>query len=409
MFKALADHWFLSEPALFALYCQQQVEENVRMECGVRCGQGRLEYNPLVLQHKSFAEVEQLVRIELIRLFLKHPYEREPEGCSRQAMSIGSDITIADGYCTLHHEKLPLQEPGFYHLPMGQYYEWYAKKIQEQNQDESEGKRRPDEGQNQPDQNQGQRPANSPETENQPHPSTQQADQDKSALWREDSLQRERIDQLIERTTDWGTLPADVVERIKASTQARISNRLVWQGFRSTILNSQRQLTRMRPNRRTGFVQMGNTRQFRTRLLVAVDVSGSITTEVLADFYSAINRLFRYGMAQIDTCQFDAEMGEVVPMQRASTSVEVKGRGGTSFDPLFAYISAHHEYDGLVILTDGEAPQPQLSSPHPTGTGHSPRGRRLAPGTHILWVCSTLEAYHQNHLWMETTGRCCHL
>ena len=79
MLKQLADHWFLNEPALFALYVQQQQEENVRMECAVRCGEGRLEYNPLIIKHKNFKEVEQLMRIEMIRLFLKHPYERHPD------------------------------------------------------------------------------------------------------------------------------------------------------------------------------------------------------------------------------------------------------------------------------------------------------------------------------------------
>lgn len=406
MLKALTEHWFLTEPALFALYCQQQVEENVRMECAVRCGQGRLEYNPLMLQHKTFAETEQLIRIELIRLFLKHPYEREPEGCCREAMSIGSDITIADGYCTLHKEKLPLQEPGLYHLPMGQYYEWYAKKIQEQMADKEHKPRQSQYTDQQPgasyrpespDTNQRQgsqpNPADQPNTNEPPQPSDKSRE-DQSALWREDSLQRQRINDLIERTTDWGTLPAEVVEKIKASTQARINNRLIWQGFKSTILNSQRRLTRMRPNRRTGFVQMGNTRQFLTRLLVAIDVSGSISTQHLADFYSAINRLFLYGIAQIDTVQFDADLGPVEPMQQASRLISVTGRGGTNFQPIIDYFCLHKEYDGLVILTDGQAPPPVISHIH-----HPP----------ILWVCQNQSTYNSCHSWMQQSGRCCHL
>ena len=265
MLQAISDHWFLTEPALFALYCHQQLEENARMECPLRCGQGRIEYNPLLLKHKSFDEVEQLVRIELIRLFLKHPYEREPEGCCREAMSIGSNVTIADGYCLLHKDKLPLNGPDFYHLPLGQYYEWYAKAIQQQQDEQDHTASSSSSGTNQQ--------HKEPRTDKDHQPSA--SDTDLSGLWREDSLQRQKIDDLIERTTDWGTLPADIVERIKASTKARINNRMVWQGFKSTILNSQRRLTRMRPNRRTGFLQMGNTQQFTTRLLVAIDVSGS--------------------------------------------------------------------------------------------------------------------------------------
>lgn len=357
------------------------------MECPVRCGQGRIEYNPLLLRHKNFAEVEQLMRIEMIRLFLKHPYEREPEGCCREAMAIGSNITIADGYCTLHKEKLPLQEPAFYHLPLGQYYEWYAKRLQEQMNDEKSRNNQPGENEQQADQQQNEGGGGGQQN-GVPIPS-----EELSALWREDSLKRQQINDLIERTTDWGTIPAEIVERIKASTQARIDQRLIWQGFKSNVLNSQRKLTRMRPNRRTGFLQMGNTRQFTTRLLVAVDVSGSITDEALADFFSAVNRLFRYGVAQIDVCQFDAALGPVLPMQRAHQEISVCGRGGTSFQPVIDYVHEHYEYDGLIILTDGQAPPPQVPP-------------SLCP---LLWVCQDQTSYQASESWMHLSGRCCYL
>ncbi len=373
----LSENWFLEEPAFFSLLCQQQLEENTRMECAFRCGQGRIEYNPLILSHKNYAEVEQLMRVEMIRLYLKHPYERQPDGCSKEALSIGSDITIGDGYCMLHKEKLPVHDPGFYHLPLGQYYEWYAKQIQGQKQDD--------------DDNDSSSRFKNPQ------------DKDKSQLWREDELQRQRINELIERTTDWGSLPAEIVERIKASTRARINNRLIWEGFHSTILSSHRQLTRMRPNRRTEFLQMGSTRQFDTHLLVAIDTSGSITDAMLADFYSAINRIFRYGVIQIDVCQFDAALGPIVEMHHASREVEVKGRGGTSYQPLFDYIMRKpHDYDGLIILTDGQAPPPMK--------GGSPlkKGNKKLH-TPILWVCQDKASYDASHDWMQKTGRCCFL
>lgn len=392
--RMLSDDWFLREPALFALYCQQQLQENARMECAVRCGQGRIEYNPLVLRHKNYSEVEQLMRIELIRLFLKHPYERLPEGCCHEAVTIGSDITIADGYCLLHKEKLPLKDPTFYHLPLGQYYEWYAKQIQQQNNDDSRDRRRNDNDSTTEEQkNKGTEEQNNETTKQQKNTSSA-SKSDQSQLWREDSVERQKINELIERTTDWGTLPSDVVERIQASTKARIPNRLIWQGFHSAILSSKRHLTRMRPNRRTGFQQMGSTRQFDTHLLVAIDVSGSITNEVLQDFYSSINRLFRYGVVQIDVCQFDAELGPIVQMQRAQQEVTVKGRGGTSYQPLFDKIEdSKNDYDGLIILTDGQAPPPTVNKP------------RIP----VLWVCQDKAAYDAYSEWMKKTGRCCHL
>lgn len=386
MFRQLSDNWFLTEPAFFALYCQQQLTENPKMDCPVRCGQGRLEYNPLLIKHKSYAEVEQLMRIELIRLFLKHPYERQPEGCCREAMSVGSNITIADGYCMLHKEKLPLHDPTYYHLPLGQYYEWYVKQIQQQQDD------------NRKDQPKENNTSSSPSADSSSsHSSGKDSNQSHHAgLWREDELQRQRINDLIERTTDWGTIPGEIVEQIKASTRAQIDRRLIWQGFHSAVLSSQRCLTRMRPNRRTGFLQMGSTRQFDTHLLAAIDVSGSITDLQLSDFYSSINRLFRYGVMQIDVCQFDAIMGPIISMQRARQEITVKGRGGTSFQPVFDYISEHsNDYDGLLILTDGQAPPPQVNKTH-----------RLPP---VLWVTTDRNTFEQSKDWMKQTGRVTYL
>lgn len=379
--KLIGENWFLTEPAYFALYCKQQLQENVNMECAVRCGKGRIEYNPLILKHKNYHDTEQLMRIELIRLYLKHPYERRPEGCGGRAIAIGSDITIADGYCTLRNEKLPLQTPDFYHLPLGQYYEWYAKKLQ---QESDKGNNDDNDSNNQDNGQSGKRKQNN----------NSQSLQDKSELWEDDSLQCQRINQLIEQTSDWGTMPADIVERIQASTQAHLHNSFIWQGFHGAILKSQRKLTRMRPNRRTGFLQMGSTRQFDTHLLVAIDVSGSIDEAMLSDFYSTINRLFRHRQVEIDLCQFDMEMGAVEPMNRTHREVEIKGRGGTSFQPVIDYISSQKKYDGLLILTDGKAPAPVLP-PH--------------WATPLLWVCHNRECYDQNKDWMRKSGRCCHL
>lgn len=383
--QQLSDEWFLREPALFGLFCLQELREEVRMECAVRCGQGRLEYNPLILKQKNFREIEELMRIELIRLFLKHPYERRPEGCNNECMSAGSDITIADGYCTLHHEKLPLRTPDFYHLPLGQYYEWYAKELQTKHNDDTQ-----DSNPNQPSQN----PQGGDKSDNPSQNDSPQADSDKSQLWREDSLWRQRINELIDRTSDWGTLPAEVVEKIVASSKSHIDNRMVWQGFHSAILSSHRRPSRMRPNRRTGYLQMGSCRQFDTHLLVAIDTSGSISDEQLARFYGAINHMLRYGVTQIDACQFDAAMGPVTPLVKARREVQIKGRGGTSFQPVFDYMAHDRKYDGLIIFTDGEAPAP-VADKH-----------RLPP---VLWVCANRMAYQTHQEWMRQTGRCCFL
>ena len=401
-FDMLSEEWFLQEPAFFALFCTQRMQENVKMECALRCGQGVIEYNPLILEKKNYRQVEQLMRIEMIRLFLKHPYERQPDGCSREAMALGSDCTIEDGYCFLN-EKLPLKGPGFYHLPMGETYEYYAKKIQEQNQkdDDRDGKGNNNEnrsatgndGNSDNGNDANNADGNDRGNEAKESKENRNEDRDKAELWREDALRRSRINDLIERTSDWGSIPRDIVERIKASTKARINNSYIMQGFRSSIISSRRQLTRMKPNRRTGFLQMGNSRQFDTSLLVAVDVSGSVTEPQIADFYSVVNRVFRFGIAKIDCVQFDSCLGEINPLRHASNEIKVVGRGGTSFQPIFDFLDGNSTiYDGVMILTDGQAPPPIVPDHFKTN---------------VLWVCSDRQAYEANKEWMTASGRVC--
>lgn len=403
-FDMLSEEWFLQEPAFFALFCTQRMQENVKMECALRCGQGVIEYNPLILEKKNYRQVEQLMRIEMIRLFLKHPYERQPDGCSREAMALGSDCTIEDGYCFLN-KKLPLKGPGFYHLPMGETYEYYAKKIQEQNQkdDDRDGKGNNNEnrsttgndGNSDNGNDANNADGNDRGNEAKESKENRNEDRDKAELWREDALRRSRINDLIERTSDWGTIPGDIVERIKASTKARINNSYIMQGFRSSIISSRRQLTRMKPNRRTGFLQMGNSRQFDTSLLVAVDVSGSVTESQIADFYSVVNRVFRFGIAKIDCVQFDSCLGEIKPLRHASNEIKVVGRGGTSFQPIFDFLDGNSTiYDGVMILTDGQAPPPIV-----------PDHFKI----NVLWVCSDRQAYEANKEWMMESGRVCYI
>ncbi|MBQ0056026.1 MAG: hypothetical protein KBT20_00080 [Bacteroidales bacterium] len=374
--RLIAEKWFLSEPAFYSLYCLQEMRENARMECAVRCGEGRIEINPLILSHKNFRETEQLLRIEMIRLFLKHPYERRLDGCTGEVIARGSDCTIADGYCLLKEAEL-LKGPGFYHLPIGQCYEWYCKALQ-QRDDKNDNR------DNDNHDNDGQGNGNQDNNRQR---------RDQSELWHDDQLMQTRINQLIERTTDWGTLPGELVERIQASTRSRLNSRMVMQGFRSQITSTNRTLTRMRPNRRTGFLQMGSRRTFDARLLVAIDVSASIDNETLARFYGTVNRLFRDGKVQIDCLQFDVTVSTITPFTHIVRDVTVSGRGGTCFQPVID-VAAKSEYDGLMILTDGEAPEPQIP-------------KLMRPS--VLWVCNNEANYNISKGWMRRSGRCCWL
>ena len=368
-YTRILERWFITEPPLFQVLCIHELIPNTRMACPLRSGRKRLEYHPDFVREMSDEALEEALRAEAVRLLLKHPYERRPEGCSQSTMGLASNLVIGDNY---KHPRLRIETPEEMGLISGMNYEWYARTIERQQEKQD----RSGEGNG----------SGSGEGEEK-----RERFRDLAELWEEDELTIQMINEVISTTKSWGSLGGNFAEKLKASLMAKINWRNVFSGFRASIISSRRKLTRMKPNRRTGFENMGSVRQFDTKLLVAVDVSGSISTKNLAYFYGVINSAFRYGFESIDVIQFDHGVRAVHNLKKVIRDVAVLGRGGTSFQEPVNY--AHENgYDGLVILTDGYAPQPVI-----------PEGFR----TDILWVCEDESCLEQHKSWMEKSGRTC--
>ncbi len=389
LIERITQRWLLSEPPLFRTMCLFTLKENPRISCPVRIGakdksysigmeSGEissrekgfrfLEYNPVLLQDMSEQEVAEWFKCEMIRVLLKHPYERRPEGCIREVCALGSNILIGENYSFRY---IGLAHARDYGLAENQVYEWYCLRIKDfsSRMDNAPGEPGADTLDSQP-------------------------LLDLAEQWEEDQLMQECVNSVIrqcEESGGWGTMSGDLVERIKAGAKARINWQRVLSGFRASILSSRRRLSRMRPSRRFGFDQMGSRREFDTKLLVAMDVSGSISGEEISRFLGVINSSFRYGMQQIDVAQFDVGVTVVMTLKKAVTMFSAVGRGGTSFQPVIDYAVAQG-YDGLVVLTDGYAEQPEV--PHYTTLK-------------IAWVCMDSRSYEDNREWMEKTGRVC--
>ena len=369
----ILENWFLQEPALFQVLCTHELVENSSISCPVRCGRRRVEYNPEILSEMTDGGLDEALRTEAVRILLKHPYERRPDQCSDQAIAVGSNVTIGDNY---QYGNFRIDTPATYELERGKPYEWYSRKIQELLP---------------PDGSDGSDDSSELSDNQQRLKGSNQRDTDLSGLWEEDDLTVAMINGIIDSVKEWGSLAGEFAEMLQADMRAKINWKNVFAGFRASIISSRRRLTRMRPNRRYGYDAMGSTREFDTRLLVAVDVSGSVTSQSLAYFYGVINNAFRYGFQSIDVIQFDCGVRVVQSLKNVMRDVTVVGRGGTSFQEPVDY-AVENGYDGLLILTDGYAPPPVI-----------PEGYR----TKIVWVCENRESYEAHHEWMEQLGRVC--
>ena len=403
------EQWFLTEPLFFTVYCTHRLKMNANMQCALRSGQGRIEYNPEIIEGVKDMELSAMLRVEMIRILLQHPYARQPLDCKPMVLQMASDMVISPAY---HFGFLDMTSPEQYGLPSGQHYEWYAKRLCEMgvhrdgdkpsegnsctNKQKGEDVSEPSKEGNNQAQNIIQGSLGPEQGQSLEQRLAEDDGADYTALWEEDSFQSRLITDIVQSTTQWGSIPGYMVELIKKAADGKIDYRNVLRMFRSSILSQKRRLTRMRPSRRFGFEQMGSRYDFVTRLLIAIDTSGSVGSEELGRYFRIITTFFKYGVQEIDVLMFDCTVqGKPIKLDEAKKNKQefkVKGRGGTNFQAPIDYVKEYPNYDGLIIITDGYAETPEVP-PHLS--------------TKLLWVIDNENSYKQNYSSLRKTGRVC--
>jgi predicted metal-dependent peptidase len=431
------EKWLLVEPLLLAIWTSHALISEPRIQT-IRVQRGRIEYNPRFIEQLGDRQLEAVLRFEALRILLKHPYSRRQ---AHAAMSYAaSNLTLQEYLQT--ELPFPRARDLFGDASYDrQFFEFYYQQLLEQPAAEelALGAEPGADSESLSGDDLGVTASKRPH----PRPLFQKGERGETASsldslvdspspriggkglgdggqpwsnsggdllgvyaapalsgaenteqWGQDELLSDRLDDLVrtaQANESWGSIGGRLREQILANLYPKLDYRAVLRQFRTSILSQQRRLTRMKPNRRYGFTYMGSRRDFTTKLLFAIDVSGSMGTEELQRGFSVVNRFFNYGVPTVDVLQFDAEItAEVMTLRRAQPSVELTGRGGTNFSPVLAYVDEHRDYDGLIIYTDGYAPCPK-----------PPRNRR----TRVLWLFVHEEQYQSCYPNLKHLGQ----
>ena len=405
--KKIGERWFLTEPLLFAVFCSHEFRENDSLTVPMRTGNRKVEIAPEILERVSDAVLSEFLKVEMFRILLKHPYQRQPPFAVKSLLTRSSNVTIADVYEVSRNVKAQMNgvELG---LPSGLCFEEYYTLLKEMSvpmggalgEHDSYSEGDADEGcvgelgECAADGNGGKNNGGGSRDAQIKFNAQDVRDSLISELWDEDEEACCDINGFIEVAeagNKWGSISGKLQGIIKASQKVDMDYRKMLSLFKTSVISSKRRLTRMRPNRRFGFDAMGSRYELSTNLLIAVDVSGSVTDRSLSFFFSVINRLFKYSIEKMDVLQFDAKIqGEPKPLKKACKTVKVMGRGGTSFQPVADYYCAHPEYDGLIYFTDGYAPPPKFNTKRPID---------------VLWVLCGKSAYEANSKWIKELKR----
>jgi predicted metal-dependent peptidase len=433
IFESLTMPWFYSNPIFFKLFCMQKLVPNPIIPIPFRVGKNLIEYNPLIVGKKTRECLRNQLAIEIQRIILRHPFRRPEDDWNfdKELWYEASTMTITQKGVGCRGFKK--------HRDIEYYYKMLRNSDDEDSDDDDEDDgsgfkgNETDENQNgdgaEKFQNQNGRSsffqeesdceesngASSDSTETKEEKNggaqddnskTENASDDNSKseetkagceLWSCDDTEAEKsIDSFMKsNSTLWGTMSGNLEELLSlmAVKKARIPScvRLL-EYFKGLRNNKDYTLTRMRPSRRFGYAQMGKKRRpVPSKILVGVDVSGSITVEHVLKFYHAIANVFDKGIKYIDVFQFDSVLATEKPERFKEVSeIKIHGRGGTCFQPIFDYaIKNQRDYDGLIIFTDGDAAEPVIH-------------HRFS--TKVLWVLVDKVSYFDNQETLRKTG-----
>lgn len=415
----VVEGWFLTEPLLFAAWTMHDVVEHAGIET-LRVGNGEIQFNADFVGSLRRDQLQNVLAFEATRILLGHPYNRRQPDAELAYQA--SNLTVQECLRT----PLPIPRPSDLFGDDSfndQYFEFYYRELSERKQqpedpdppdesDNSDASATPNESEDEPGNESENEPGNETEqneteqsdsaaapdnsdASSQSEPARQteplpkyadaaEVGSENTSLWENDDLTRDEIQAAVREAAEnegWGTLGGSAKEQLLATLRPRLDYRAVLRQFRQSVLSVRRRLTRMKPSRRYGFGQMGSRYDFTTRLLFAVDVSGSMGNRDLRLGFSVVSRFFQYGIESVDVIWFDeAIRGGPLTLRRARSEFEVIGRGGTNFQPVLDYIDAHRDYDGLIVFTDGYAAVPP-----------QPKNRR----TQVLWLFKDEATYQQ--------------
>ncbi len=411
--SAIIKNWFITEPLLFSVVTTHHLVLNDELSVPMRTGRQCIEFSGLLTGELSDAELTDYLKIETYRILLKHPYARQPYKANPTALQLASDLIIAryftppSGIETAGIIYLKSQAWRFSTLdfPLGKrwanteelrfyqrnlqvdrksgllktvddltFEQWYKRLLFLIRETSAGGGEASGAG--------------------------ALSDYDLSAvtesaeLWQEDENAQKQIDDKIKKAdieNGWGETGGNLVRTLQDQADFSFDYRRALTRFRANIVSVNRRLTRMKPSRRYGFAAMGSRYERKADILIAVDVSGSITDESFARFYKAIKNFFFLKIIEnIDLIFFDVNLKNTTPVKftKNLNLSEITGRGGTNFQPPIDYfLENHSRYSGMIIFTDGEGDVPKV-------------GRTIGNAS-ILWILDSRLAYEKSRWWID--------
>ena len=422
-------NWFIDDPILLSTACMLNREPDPKQETmgiDVRTKVPTLRYNPNFVNIISEEKLELVLTTELFKVLLRHCTTRLKE--PKQISALSSSITInqllnSDLHRILNGINDITPDPCKFGLEPNKYFEEYYRKLMSKVDDANEKIKQiwnsmTDEQkkemidkmqQNCQDQSQSQNQDNGNDSDgykdyNDQHDAMKDYYNPKGTSndgWGTndifDAEVKNFIDSKKSSANGWGKHTGNVMGDIIAANEPKISYKEIVRRFNKSVILQTTITSRMKINRRYDIDLPGYRRQYKSRIMFAIDVSGSMGDDDLAEGFAVINNICKH--AEIIFVQFDTEIKSIErKFKKAKETFKVHGRGGTDFQQIINL--ADQEYvDGLVIFTDGMADVP--TEPKRAKVLWLMHSKNHKPP--VMWpnrsYVAYLERYEDTHTW----------
>ena len=376
--KLHAYRLLIEEPFFAALSRRIEKKENYGIPtAGVRVnpdsGHFEMAYNPDFFEKLSDVEKAGVLKHEFYHLIFDHVTTRKPEGVPHAKWNIAADLAINSHLVGELPEQCCMPGEGpFAELPLGESAEWYLANLPEDEESEGNqgdgegGEGEPSEGDDSGGQDNNNDNGNGPSS-SKPGNFDDHSGWDEAASSEANQMAKERLKNAIKEAAQeasqsakgWGSVSGEVRKEIMKRLETKVDWRKVLRYFIKTSQRANRSSTIKRINRRYAYIHPGKKVRRQAKIAIAIDQSGSVSDEMLAAFFAELNSLAK--LAEFTVVPFDTQVDEskvYIWKKGKSQKPERVLCGGTCFEAPTDWAN-NNNVDGLIILTDMEAPKPK--------------------------------------------------
>jgi predicted metal-dependent peptidase len=170
---------------------------------------------------------------------------------------------------------------------------------------------------------------------------------------------REAADEANKTSRGWGSVPADTKKEILAAISNKIDWKSVLRYFVKQSQKANKRSTVRKINKRYPYMHPGKKATRRAQVAIAIDQSGSVSDSMLAAFFAELNSLAK--LAEFTVIPFDTRVDPEknwIWKKGENRKRERTMYGGTCFNAPTQFVNEKGGFDGLIVLTDMEAPKP---------------------------------------------------